>query len=68
VRPGYQARNWAFCAERLGSWLLLKRLRAEVSGVGRHVEWIGRQEWIRRHVGQLHLIVEDDHTGYRGGV
>ncbi|MBV9891713.1 MAG: hypothetical protein JO090_12605 [Rhizobacter sp.] len=69
VRDAYQARLWSFCAERLGSWLVLKRLRSEVgggaSGLG---EWLGRRRWTARHCGQLNLIVDDDHAGYKGGV
>ncbi|HJV61640.1 MAG TPA: hypothetical protein VJ743_11885 [Albitalea sp.] len=71
VRENYQARAWSFCAERLGSWLLLRRLRSE-AGTGfftRHVEWVNRRRWTRRYAGQLNLIVEGDaHTGYKGGV
>ena len=70
LRDGYQTRVWSFCAERLGSYLLLKRFRAEVATdvLARNVEWIGRRRWVRRHVGQLNLIVEGDaHKGYAGG-
>jgi hypothetical protein len=70
LRDGYQTRVWSFCAERLGSWLLLKHFRAEVATdpVSRHVEWVGRSRWVKRHVGQLNLIVEDEeHKGYAGG-
>jgi hypothetical protein len=71
VREGYQKRSWSFCSERLGSYLLLKRLRAEVAGTafGGRVEWLGRRLWSSRYAGQMNLIVEsDDHRGYRGGV
>ena len=69
TREAYQARVWSFCAERLGSYLLLKHLRSEVAGpLTRHVEWLNRRQWVRRHVGQLNLIVDSDaHAGYRGG-
>ena len=69
-RDGYQARMWSFCAERLGSWLLLKRLRAAAADgpLSRHWEWWNRRRWTRRSAGQLNLIVEDGHGGYRGGV
>jgi hypothetical protein len=68
VRDGYQARMWSFCAERLGSWLLLKRLRSEVATgpLSRHWEWLNRHRWSGRFAGQLNLIVEEDHAGYRG--
>jgi hypothetical protein len=69
VRGGYQARLWSFCSERLGSYLLLKRLRAEVASVpGSGIEWLGRRRWRRRFVGQLNLVTESDaHAGYAGG-
>jgi len=71
VREGYQKRNWSFCAERLGSYLLLRRLRAKGSSGGAPgpaVEWWSRRRWSRRFAGQMNLIVEgDDHAGYRGG-
>ena len=69
VREGYQARLWSFCAERLGSWLLLKRLRAEVAGgPGSGIEWIGRRRWSARFAGQLNLVTEGEaHTGYAAG-
>ncbi len=69
VRDGYQARLWSFCCERLGSWLLLKRLRAEVAAeAGSGIEWISRARWAKRFCGQLNLVTETDaHTGYTGG-
>ena len=70
VRDGYQARLWSFCSERLGSWLLLKRLRADVaSQPGSGVEGISRSRWSRRFCGQLNLVADGDaHAGYKGGV
>ncbi len=57
VRDGYQARLWSFCSERLGSWLLLKRLRAEVAAEAESsIEWIGRRRWSKRFCGQLNLV------------
>ena len=70
VRDGYQARLWSFCAERLGSWLLLKRLRREVHATLAHgVEWSSRRRWTARFAGQLNLVVDDErsHAGYAGG-
>jgi hypothetical protein len=70
VREGYQMRAWSFCSERLGSYLLLERLRSEAAGglLSRHVEWLNRRRWAHRFAGQLNLIVEgDDHSGYVGG-
>ena len=69
VRDAYQARLWSFCAERLGSWLLLKRFRTEVSGrpEGR-IEWLDRARWRARFSGQLNLVTEDPgHAGYSAG-
>ena len=70
VRDGYQARLWSFCAERLGSWLLLKRLRREVhADASGGFEWWSRRRWVARYAGQLNLVVDDDrsHAGYVGG-
>jgi hypothetical protein len=68
-REGEQARVWSFCAERLGSYLLLKRFRAEVAtGVlARSIEPVSRGRWVKRYAGQLNLIVEDGHAGYAAG-
>ena len=71
VRAGYQARSWAFCAERLGSYLLLKHFRAEAATgfASQHVEWLNRRHWRRRHAGRLNLITFDPaHRGYAGGI
>jgi hypothetical protein len=70
VRDGYQARLWSFCSERLGSYLLLKRLRAEVAASpGSGIEWLGRRRWRSRFSGQLNLVTEgDSHAGYAGGI
>ena len=68
-RDGYQTRAWAFCAERLGSWLLLKELRSRgaASWASRHIERLNQRRWAGRYVGQLNLIVEDEtHKGYAG--
>jgi hypothetical protein len=70
VRDAYQARLWSFCAERLGSWLVLKRFRSEVAGrpEGGMLEWLDRRRWSARFTGQLHLITEEtSHSGYRAG-
>ena len=66
VRDAPQTRLWSFCAERLGSWLLLRRLRAEVAGAGLG-GWLGRRRWAARCRGQLNLVVEGPHAGYRAG-
>jgi hypothetical protein len=70
VRDAYQARLWSFCAERLGSWLLLKRFRTEVSGKpeGGLSEWLDRSRWRARFSGQLNLVTDDSvHAGYSAG-
>ena len=56
-RAGYQARNWAFCVERLSSYLLLKHLVANYES---HV-------WQKQFVGQLNLLTEDDKALYVAG-
>lgn len=70
VRDGHQTRLWSFCAERLGSWLLLRRFRTEVTckPEGGPIEWLDRRRWVARFTGQLNLITEDTgHAGYRAG-
>jgi hypothetical protein len=70
VRDGAQARAWSFCAERLGSWLVLRRFRSEVAGrpEGGAIEWLDRQRWRARFTGQLNLVTQDDaHRGYSAG-
>ena len=56
-REGYQARVWAFCAERLGSYLLLRHLVSKYAGVN----------WQQQFVGQLNLYTEDAQAAYVGG-
>lgn len=69
VREGHQARLWSFCAERLGSWLLLKRFRAEVAGsFGAGIESVDRRRWSKRFAGQLNLVTNGQtHKGYSAG-
>ncbi len=52
-REGYQTRAWAFCAERLGSYLLLRELRARFGDPG-----------YMRFFGQLNLITRGDQVKY----
>lgn len=52
-REGYQSRAWAFCAERLGSYLLLRYLRAICGG-----------DNFEQFMGQLNLITQGDQTLY----
>lgn len=69
ARTGYQTRAWSFCAERLGSWLLLERLRADSARgwLTRHSRRANQRDWAGRFVGQLNLVVRDaEHAGYSG--
>lgn len=64
---GYQARAWAFCAERLGSYLLLRHFR---NGRRPALDRLGRaapSHWSRRFVGRLNLITEEDRPDYAVG-
>jgi hypothetical protein len=68
TRDAYQSRLWSFCAERLGSWLLLQHFRREVGGGATGIgEWSGRRRWQARYSGRLNLVVDEDHAGYTGG-
>jgi hypothetical protein len=58
-RPDVQARVWAFCAERLGSYYLLRQLRSLPSANG---------DWLSRHTGQLNLLVKSGERSYVPGV
>jgi hypothetical protein len=58
-RAGAQARVWAFCAERLGSYFLLRQLRAQA---------VAGTDWLSQHTGQLNLLVEPGEQGYIPGV
>ncbi|WJN59983.1 hypothetical protein [Pseudomonas sp. SO81] len=58
-RPDVQARVWAFCAERLGSYYLLRQLRRLPSSNG---------DWLSRHTGQLNLLVKSGERSYVPGV
>jgi hypothetical protein len=56
-RTGYQTRNWAFCAERLGSYLLLKHLTSTYAA----------NVWQQQFIGHLNLLTEDDKAMYVAG-
>jgi hypothetical protein len=58
-RSDAQARVWAFCAERLGSYYLLRQLRSLPSSSG---------DWLGRHTGQLNLLVKSGERSYVPGV
>jgi len=58
-RPGAQARIWAFCGERLGSYFLLKQLRAQA---------VAGTDWLNPHTGQLNLLVDPGEQSYVPGI
>jgi len=51
-RSGYQVRNWAFCAERLGSYLLLNHLNSNYDP----------KTWQQEFVGQLNVVTGNRQT------
>jgi hypothetical protein len=57
LREGYQIRVWAFCAERLGSYLLVKQLRAVYRDI----------DWQARFIGQLNVISDEEQGVYVPG-
>lgn len=68
-RSGYQTRAWAFCAERLGSYLLLKHLRS-TEPTQRWIKRLGGMQGIpsdKRCIGQMNVITERDGAGYTLG-
>ena len=56
-RSGAQARSWAFCMERLGSWMLLQHLRRHQVG----------NDLLKDHVGFLNLVTEAEGDQYAPG-
>lgn len=58
-RADVQARVWAFCAERLGSYYLLRELRTLTAAGG---------DWLSRHCGQLNLLVKSGERSYVPGI
>jgi hypothetical protein len=69
ARSGYGARAWAFCIERLGSYLLLRHLGTSEGGAAhpRRLGWGRGGHWAKRFVGQLNLVVQDDAPDYAIG-
>ncbi len=69
AREGYQARAWAFCAERLGSYLLLRhfrgadRQRGPLEKLRRHLP----SHWAQRCVGRLNVINDEAQSDYVTG-
>ena len=58
-RADGQARVWAFCAERLGSYYLLRQLRSLTPAGG---------DWLSPHTGQLNLLVKSGESSYVPGI
>lgn len=58
-RQDTQARVWAFCAERLGSYYLLRHLRSLPCANG---------DWLNVHTGQLNLLAPAGERSYVPGV
>lgn len=56
-REGYQARAWAFCVERLGSYFLLRHFRRNYP----------EQVWKGAFIGHLNLINDDGSLAYAVG-
>jgi hypothetical protein len=54
-RDKYQIRAWAFCMERIGSYLLLKEFRKY-------------PEWINKYCGYLNLVNFDQSKSYTPGI
>lgn len=68
-RSGYQVRAWAFCAERLGSFLLLRHFRAQPGqavGDGKF-ERLLPSHWSRRFVGRLNIVTDAGPANYVPG-
>ena len=60
-RQGYDARAWSFCTERLGSYLVLRRLRALGPARARFFSWRQSVPFVGegRFFGRLNLITQD---------
>ena len=61
MREGYDARAWGFCTERLGSYLVLRRLRALGPAKPRFLSFRHSMPTLgpSRFFGRLNLITED---------
>ena len=57
-RVGSQSRVWAFCSERLGSYFLIRQLRAQA---------LPNMNWLDNHTGQLNLLVSPNVNSYVPG-
>ena len=66
AHEGYQSRAWAFCGERLGSYLLLRHFRCGAlrpPGAERFRRMLPGH-WSHRFCGRLNLIVEAGQSDY----
>ena len=66
-RDGYQVRAWAFCAERLGSFLLLKHFDAVGSTPLQRLAWALPSHWSNRYAGHLNLVTDPGEQRYTVG-
>lgn len=67
TRTEYQVRAWAFCAERLGSYLLLRHFRGGAVPRPRRLERLRRcwpSHWTKRYVGCLNIVTAADQANY----
>ena len=67
VRTEYQVRAWAFCAERLGSYLLLRHFRQGRPAGHDRLDRLSRllpSHWARRYVGRLNVVTQAGPANY----
>ena len=65
-RDGYQTRAWSFCAERLGSYLLLKAFRPPPTK-RLFSSQTDKSPFPEKYVGQLNLISDTETIDYTNG-
>ncbi|MBI5717556.1 MAG: hypothetical protein HZC37_07710 [Burkholderiales bacterium] len=65
ARTGTQGRVWAYCAERLGSWQLVREFRRRQPCAGIRRLEIAR--WRQRFAGRMNLVVEAGESRYQVG-
>jgi len=65
ARSGTQGRVWAYCAERLGSWLVVREFDRRLP----RSRWVRltMARWRRAYAGAMNLVVEDGELRYRVG-
>jgi hypothetical protein len=69
TRTEYQVRAWAFCAERLGSWLLLRHFRGGRIERGPFVRLRRKLpgHWAKLYFGRLNIVIEEGQKTYVPG-